>query len=411
MSDLLAFDDARRLVLASVSAGPSERAAPAAALGRTLARHVESGADLPAFDNSAMDGFAVRATDVAEAPVSLRVVESVAAGGVPGRPVESGACAEIMTGAPLPAGADAVVPVEWTERVEEGTVRILQAVPEGRHVRLTGEDVRRGDRLFEAGQPVTPPVVAMCALVGLVEVAVHAVPRVAVVATGDELVEAGADRQPGQVFNANGPGLAAQVRSAGGEPAWVLRADDTPAALRVSLEQVREADVVVFAGGVSAGRHDHVRPVLHAAGAELLVHGVRQRPGKPFTYARLGGRPVFGLPGNPTSAAVCFEAYVRPVLARLAGRPASPRLPAVLDERVSTKEGFHHLVRGHVWAGPDGQLRARPLGPQASGFFVPVSRATGLIHLPEDAGDLPAGSRVEVDVLPWAALSASSNPR
>lgn len=410
MSDLLSFEDARRLVLASVSAGPTERVPLAEALGRTLARAVESGEDQPAFDNSAMDGFAVRAGDLAEVPVALRVAESVAAGGVPGQPIGSGVCAEIMTGAPLPAGANAVVPVEWTERVDEATVRVLQAVPEGRHVRRAGEDVRHGDRLFEAGQPATPPVVTMCALVGVVEVAVYAVPRVAVIATGDELVEAGAERRAGQVRNANGPGLAAQVRSAGGEPAWTLHAADTPAALRAALDQTGTADVVVLAGGVSAGRHDHVRPVLRGAGADLLVHGVRQRPGKPFTFALLDGRPVFGLPGNPTSAAVCFEAYVRPALARMTGRPARGRLPAVLDEPVAKKEGFHHLLRGHVWVDPEGRLRARPVGQQASGFFVPFSRATGLIHIREDAGDLPAGARVEVEVLPWASLSALPPP-
>lgn len=400
----IAFEAARRIVLETVRPLPAERVPPEAALGRALAEPVVSGDDLPGFDNAAMDGFAVRAAGLDAIPAALRVVESLPAGRAPTQPLREGTCAEIMTGAPLPPGADAVVPVEWTERVDAATVRVLQVVPAGKHVRRAGEDVRRGERLFEAGQVVTPPTVTLCVLVGVAEVAVRAVPRVAVIATGNELVAAGRALQPGQVRNANGPGLAAQVRLAGAEPVLILHAPDDPAALREVLDQTREADVVVLSGGVSVGRHDHVRPVLHEAGAEVRFRGVRQRPGKPFTFAVLGGRPVFALPGNPTAAAVCFEAYVRPALAQMVGRAPAARFPARLEEPLPKRTGYHYLARARARVAPDGSLHARLGGPQATGRYAPFARANALLHLPEDAGDQPAGARVEIELLPWASL-------
>ena len=409
MREFVAFEEARRLVLEAASVHrPAERVPLSAALGRTLAEAVVSGGDLPAFDNSAMDGFAVRAADLDPLPATLRVAESLPAGVSPRQPVGPGTCSEIMTGAPLPMGADAVVPVEWTERVSEEAVRIVKAVSEGKHVRRAGEDVRHGEHLFEPGQPVTPPVVTLCALVGIVELKVHAVPRVAVIATGDELVEASGEPSLGQVRNANGPGLAAQVCAAGAEPVLTLHAPDERVALHAALDRAREADAVVLSGGVSVGRHDYVRPTLHEAGAELLFRGVRQRPGKPFAFGLLGGRPVFALPGNPTAAAVCFEAFVRPALARMAGRPQVGCLPAVLDEPVAKREGLHYLVRGCACVDPSGCLHACPSGPQTTGLYASFSRAACLIHLAEGAGDLPAGARVQIEMLPWATLDACS---
>ena len=401
MDTFIPFEEARRIVVASARATPPETVALADALGRTLAADVASADDLPPFDTSAMDGFAVRAGDLGALPASLPVVATVHAGEVPGT-LAPGTAVAIMTGAPAPPGADAVVPVEWTSRPAPDRVTVERAVEPGRNVRRAGEAMRAGDLALPGGALVTPAGIGLLASVGAAEVAVRRRPRVAVVATGDELVEAGGPLGPGQIRNSNGPGLAAQVVRAGGAVVGPLVARDTAAAVSAALDAASGDDVVVFAGGVSMGERDLVRAELERRGVAWAFWQVRQRPGKPLAFGTLGGRPVVGLPGNPVSAAVCFEVYVRPLVAAMLGRPAPP-VPerGVLEEPLAKAEGLHTFARVVAERGGDGRLRLRPAGAQGSHVARSLADSDGLAHLPAPWAEAPAGAEVAFERWAW----------
>lgn len=404
MREFIAVEEARRIVLAAAARHRSdmERVPLADALGRTLAESIVSRDTIPPFDNSAMDGFAVRTADFADGTATLDVIGEVAAGQVPTTAIRSGTCVRIMTGAPIPDGADAIAPVEWTK--EEGEQVHIQRAPEpGQYVRPAGQDVRPGDELVSTGVVVTPPVVGIAATLGYAEVEVRVPPRVAVIATGDELVPPDATPGPGQIRDANGPALAAQVVSAGGTTLGPLHARDDEAHARVVLERALEADVVVVSGGVSMGARDVVREVLESLGVAWEFWKVRQRPGKPLAFGTRGDTLVFGLPGNPVSSAVCFEQYVRPAIAARLGRRAveRERVPATLAEDIRKEAGLHHFVRGVFATDNAGRLTARPTGAQGSNLYSSVVRADGLIHLPEVLEHPAAGTAVEVEWLAW----------
>jgi molybdopterin molybdotransferase len=264
--------------------------------------------------------------------------------------------------------------------------------------------VAAGALVFESGQIATPPVIGMLAALGVAEVAVHRIPNVAVVTTGDEIVAADTVPGPGQIRDANGPALAAQVRDAGGAPLDPLHAADTEADLHRALDSALAAsDVLVLSGGVSMGAHDLVRRVLDARGWQPIFWRVRQRPGKPLAFGVLDGRPVFGLPGNPVSSSVCFEQYVRPLLAAMLGRPVREPVvvPAVLEDSIRKDAGLHHFVRGFARADTGGRLLVRPTGSQGSNLYTSIVRADGLIHLPEALQDPEAGTMVSFEWLPW----------
>ena len=402
MDTFIPFEDARRRVVDAARATLPETVALAEALGRTLAGDVASPDDLPPFDTSAMDGYAVQAADVAAAPVELPVLGTAHAGGAASAAVAPGTAVAVMTGAPLPPGADAVVPVEWTSRPSPDRVRVERPAEAGRNLRRAGEAMRAGDLALPSGALVTPAAVGLLASVGAGRVSVRRRPRVAVVATGDELVGAGGPLGPGQIHDSNGPGLAAQVVRAGGAVVGPLVARDTVAAVAAALDAASDADVVVFAGGVSMGERDLVRPELERRGVAWAFWQVRQRPGKPLAFGTLDGRPVVGLPGNPVSAAVCFEVYVRPLLAATLGRPAPPaREPAVLAEPVPKAEGLHTFARVVAERGGDGRLRLRPAGAQGSHVARSLADSDGLAHLPAEWPDAPAGAEVAFERWAW----------
>lgn len=403
MQEFISVDEARIIELETVEEQSIERVPLSEAQGHTLAESIRSRDAIPPFDNSAMDGYAVRASDVEDVPVVLRVVEEIPAGAVPEKALEAGTCAQIMTGAPLPDGADAVIPVEWTERTGDDEVRIERPAETGRYVRPAGQDVQADEQMFEAGRVVTPAVIGMLATLGVAEVAVRVPPRVAVIATGDELVPAASDLEPGQIRNANGPALAAQVRTAGAVPLSPLLARDDKADIRRAVEEALAADVLIFSGGVSVGAYDLVKQVLDEMGLELHFWKVRQRPGKPLAFGTLQGKPVFGLPGNPVSSAMCFEQHVRPALAKMLGRRPlmRPRHPAVLDAPTPKPEGLHVFARGVASFGEDGRLHVRDTGPQASNLYSSVVKANCIIHLPEGMTDPEPGTEVEIEWLDW----------
>lgn len=402
MRTFISFPDAQSTECAAVSIQPAESVPLDDALGHTLAAPIRSRDTIPPFDNSAMDGFAVRARDIQQkVPVTLDVIGEVAAGAWPEQTVTEGTCVQIMTGAPMPEGADAIVPVEWTERSVD-TVRIDQAPEPQQYVRPAGQDVQADTQIFDAGTVVTPPVVGMCGTLGWADVPVRVPPVVAVISTGDELVDVGEDLGPGQIRDANGPALAAQVRTAGAVPYGPLRARDDPDAIRRTIDEALDAaDVLVFSGGVSMGEYDLVHDVLKTVGFEASFWKVRQRPGKPLVFGTVGETPVFGLPGNPVSSAMCFEQHVRPALATMLGRTevVRPRHPATLTAPTAKVEELHHFTRGVAQFGDDGRLQVRDTGNQQSNLYSSVVRANCIIHLPEGLADATAGLDVEIEWL------------
>lgn len=401
MDTFISLDEARRIEQRAALLQPQETVPLSRSLGRTLAEDAVGREAIPPFDNSAMDGYAVRVADLDELPATLEIVEQIPAGTTPTRSIGAGTCAHIMTGAPIPEGADAIVPIEWTDAGAGKTVRINRGPERGQYIRPAGQDVQQGDVMVEAGQVIMPPVVGMLATLGVSAVPVRVPPTVAVVATGDELVPVGAELSPGQIRNSNGPALAAQVQVAGGAPLGPFVARDDDADIRRVIEEARRADVMVFSGGVSVGEHDHVKRVLDAMGMELHFWKVRQRPGKPLAFGTLQGALVFGLPGNPVSSAICFDQHVRPVLAAMLGRQyiTRPRHPAVLDAPSPKVENLHHFARGIASFDEGGRLRVRDTGPQASNLYSSVVRANCIIHLPEGLPAAEPGLEVDIEWL------------
>ncbi len=366
------------------------------ALGKTLGRPIVAAENIPPFDNSAMDGFAVRAQDAPAPGVCLPLAGEISAGCSDTHPLAPGACVRIMTGAPLPEEANAVIPIEVAEvHPDKNSVTFLKAATPGNHVRPAGQDIMRGDTALEAGHVLAPADLAVLASLGQVQVPIARPPAVSIVTTGNELIEPSEPLRPGKIRNANGPALAAQIATAGGRIHGHFHARDTRADVRRALEAACEGNMLVISGGVSAGDYDFVKEVLEDMGLSMLFWRVRQRPGKPLVFGLLGDMPVFGLPGNPVSSAVCFEAYVRPALARMLGRQdALPRLePAVLGKDIPKKRGLHHFVPGQAqWV--DRTLTVAPAGPQGSHIVSSLARADGLIHLPESLDEAPAGMPV-----------------
>ncbi|MBV9772809.1 MAG: molybdopterin molybdotransferase MoeA, partial [Gemmatimonadetes bacterium] len=399
-ADWLPFARAREIVLGEVAPLPAESRVLRDALGYVLAEDVASPVDLPPWDTSAMDGFATRAADVAGAserePRTLRVVDDVAAGHFPARPVGPGEATRIMTGAPVPEGADGVVRVEHTDGgsgigTPEGRVRIVSDVDAGKNVRRSGEDVRRGRTVLHAGRVLRAAELGVAAAVGRARLEVVRRPTVAVLTSGDELVEVEgfAEVLAGRkIVSSSSYALAAQLAESGMEARVLGIARDTTASLREHLERARGCDALITTAGISVGEHDYVREVLAGMGAEVRFWRVRARPGSAFAFGRvagLGGIPWFGLPGNPVSTLVTFELLVRPALLRMAGRRAvfPPVASARLKEALSLRHGTTHFLRVRLETGEDGGYEAALTGTQSSGALTSMSAADGLLVVSE----------------------------
>lgn len=372
------------------------------AAGRTLAASVDALVDLPSFDNSAMDGYAVRRADVAtaapDAPVELDIVADLPAGTATDVSIGPGQAAHIMTGAPIPPGADAVVPIEQTDAAL-ARVAIRRAPRPGHHIRIRGEDLHAGDRVLTAGMPLGARRIAAAAAAGLAELPVVALPRVAVVATGSELVEPGRPLGRGMIHDSNSLLLATLVTEAGCVVSERLRLADEPEAVRDWLDRREPCDLVVFAGGVSVGAHDVVRHVLGELGSVGFAT-VAMQPGKPQAFGTLAdGTPVFGLPGNPVSVAVSFEAFVRPALRRLQGRAElrHPAWRAVAVEGWRSPPGKRQYMPVVLGDGPDGPtVRPATAGGSGSHLVGGLAVADGFAVVPEDVEQVAAGDTVGV---------------
>jgi len=397
---MLEFEEALARVLAAAPQPTSESVSLHDAAGRVLTEPLRAPVDLPIFDNSSMDGYAVRATDVRSAtptsPVGLRLAGKVAAGQVFPGEVSSGTCVRLFTGSPMPSGADAVVMQEDTRvdpKAPEEVLILTEAQP-GENVRLQGEDVRLGSPLAEAGQVLSVGRIGLLAAAGLARVHVGRQPVVGVLATGSELTEPGRPLQPGRVYESNRPVLAALIARTGAIPqAFPLVVDELAGTSLALAKAFNQCDAIVTSGGVSVGEMDFLKPAFERIGGSLEFWKVAIKPGRPFAFGRLRGKLLFGLPGNPVSAFVTFLLLVRPALLRWQGATdvSLPAHPGILSEPLSNHGVRRHFVRVKVDAA--GQVRST--GIQASHVLSSLATANGLVDVPADT-TLPAGSAVTV---------------
>ena len=389
---MLTVPQASERILSDIRPLAIERVPLLDALGRVLATRIVSPITLPPWTNSAMDGYAVRGVDIdaatQETPIVLPVIETIAAGRFATRALAAGEAFRIMTGAPLPEGADTVVRVEDTDA---GTrlVEIRDARDARRNIRLRGEDLHAGDVVIDAGELVGPAQIGVLASVGATAVDVYRRPRVAIVGSGDELVDLDRFHEAlaGQkIVSSNSYTLHALVRAAGGEPLNLGVAADTPNAVRALLERTAGCDLILTSAGVSVGELDYTRVALQQLGADMRFWKVRMRPGAPLGFGMLRGIPWLGLPGNPVSAMVTFELFARPVIRRMQGHARLFRRPVevVLDEPVSIGARLMHFLRAIITPEADGRVHARLTGPQGSGILTSMSRANALLVVPED---------------------------
>ncbi len=400
---MISADQALQIVLENVTRLGVERIPILEALGRVLAEEIKSSRDIPGFDNSAMDGYAVRAADLAKAseasPVKLKVVETVGAGAMPTRRLNAGEAARTMTGAPIAEGADAIVPVERT-RGGGDQVEVLVSVERGVFIRPRAEDLRLGELVMSAGKTLTPADLGMLASVNRAMVEVVRRPRVAIVATGDEIVDVDQVPTGAQVVNSSAYALAGAIREAGAEAVILKVARDDAREIRERLAEAMTFDAVLSTGGVSVGQFDHVKGALDELGMRQLFHGVAQKPGRPLKFGTVGYRPIFGLPGNPVSTLVCFYLYARSAILKMSGRRhvGLPRVRARCAVDIKVSKDLTEFVRVKLERDGDGWL-ATPTGNQGSGILSSLSRADGLLIGPSTETLMKAGAQATVLLL------------
>ena len=406
---MLTPPEAARTILEYVAPLPTERRPLKEALDLVLAEDVTSPIDLPGWDNSAMDGYATRAADVggatADRPVTLNVVETVAAGRFPSKAVAAGEATRIFTGAPLPAGADSVIRQEDTEPLDGGRVAVRDGRDVRKNIRHRGEDIRTGDVALAAGTALGPAQLGVLASIAHATPLVHRPPRVAFMGSGDEIVDLdhAAEILAGtKTATSNSYTLFGMIRRAGGVPLDLGVAGDTKQSLRDHLTRARDADLLVTTAGVSVGEHDLVRDVLTELGCDMKLWRIRMRPGAPLGFGLLDGKPWIGLPGNPVSTMVTFELFVRPAIRKMLGHalPFRRVVPVCVSEPITLGPRLRHFLRAVVSpADGAGALTARLTGPQGSGILTSMARANALLIVPEDRASVAPGETLRALLL------------
>ena len=373
------------------------------ALGRVMAEDVVSRINNPPLDNSAMDGYALIAGDIQSAtpenPVKLEMVEEIAAGYTAKGTLKPGQTMRIMTGAPIPPGADAVLMQEDTQK-DGDSILCLDRADVEENIRRAGEDIKIGESVLKKGTTLSPAHIGMLAVIGRSQIAVGQRPTVSILSTGDEILELDETPQGPQIFNSNGHMLAAQIKSAGGIPVYLGIAKDTEKDLMEKFEWALKADIVVSSGGVSVGDYDLVKSSLQKMGQDMLFWKVAMKPGKPLAFGRIGKTPIFGLPGNPVSSFVSFEQFVRPSLRKVLGCSdlSHKTVQAKLTRTIHKKPGRLHFLSSIVsWA--DGEYTVTPAGEQGSGILKSAANANGLLIFPLEAEEIKQGQEVAVQLL------------
>ena len=403
MSDFTRLEDALKVVLDTVPVLGIEKINLLDALGRVLAEDIVADRDNPPWDNSAMDGFAVRYQDIKQeyavtTPTVLKVIEDVPAGRFASKTVGKGEAIRIMTGAALPQGADTVLKIEDTEATPD-TVKVFKPELQGANIRPQGEDVRKGDCIIPKGKVIRPAEAGMLAILAKPFVFVYQQPRVAILSTGDELADLDERLTDEKIINSNSYGIAAAVREAGGLPHLLGIAKDNPADLKAKIGQGLNADILVLSGGVSMGDYDFTKPVFQELGGDMNFWKLAIRPGQPVAFGKIGKTLAFGLPGNPVSSMVTFEQLVRPAMLKMCGHKVltRPVVQAVFQERFSKRPDRRHFLRGILWM-ERGMLMVRSTGPQGSGILTSLVKANGLIDIPVEVEKLKPGDVVDVQV-------------
>lgn len=399
---ILSFEEARRMVethASKISSLTEETLDLRRSFGRVLAESVFADRDIPPFPRSTRDGYAVKAADVTQIPARMRVIGEIKAGAKRGDSdpvIKSGEAISIMTGAPVPASADAVVMVEYTG-LNGGTVEIRRGVSAGENIVAQGAEASSGDLLIGRGTRLSAPAIALAASVGKSGLQVFVRPRVSVLTTGDEIVEVDADIGPAQIRNSNSYSLAAQIQQAGGEAVILPIAPDEPRRLRELIETGLQSDLLLMTGGVSMGRYDLVEQVLAEMSAEFFFTGAKIQPGKPVVFGRAGAKYFFGLPGNPVSTMVTFELFARPILEALAGMPPRvlPFLHTRLQSEIRVKPGLRRFLPG-ILSGQYEETLVELVPWQGSGDIAAQSRANCWIVIPPDREHIAAGEWIAV---------------
>lgn len=392
------FEEARKIILDNVAPLGAEKVETLEALGRVLAEDIVAPWDMPLWDNTAMDGYALNSEDCPDSAI-LQLAGFLPAGGNMTEAVRRGTVVKILTGAPIPPGADAVVPFEEADEAD-GYVAIRVKVKRGDHIRVKGEDVKTGETILPAGTVLRPSEISMLASFGKLFVPVHRRVRVAVLSTGDELLEPGEPLAPGKIINSNSLALAAAVRQTGAIPIMLGIARDNKESLREKLAEGLKADVLITSAGVSAGDRDYVRDVLDELQVKQLFWKVDIKPGRPTAFAMRDGNPVFSLPGNPVSSLLTFEQFVRPALLKMMGhcRVLRPLITATLREDIRKKPSRVNFIRVALER-ENGEYFARSAGKQDTGYLKTLLLADGIAVIPAERGDLKAGERVDVQLI------------
>lgn len=400
---MIPVEEALSIILSQIRQMGTERVDITSSLGRVIAEDIYARRNNPPWDNSAMDGYAVRHEDTRGAskdrPVTLNVIEDLAAGYVAKKTVGRGEAIRIMTGAPVPIGADTVVMVEDTEKDGE-LVRIFRESPDGDNIRRAGEDIKAGDLVLSRGTLIRPAEVGIMATCGRAFVSVYQRPRVAVLSTGDELVDVDEEVSDGKIVTSNSYTLSSMAAECGAISFQLGIAKDTREALKAKLMEGLHADVIITSGGVSVGDFDFVKDVLKELGSEMKFWKVAMKPGKPLAFGTIGGKPAFGLPGNPVSCMVCFEQFVRPSLLKMMGHVNiyRPMVEAILKEEIKKKPGRKHFIRSFVKF-QDGRYIVTTTGDQGSGILKSMVAANGFLIFPEELSVLKAGDTVKVQLI------------
>jgi len=396
--------EAARAILHTVQALTTERVPLLDALGQVAAESASSPMDLPQWDNSAMDGYAVRSDDVkGKCPIELQIIDHIRAGGFPTKGIGVGQCARIFTGAPIPRGSDGVIRQEDTTRLEGDRIRINDDRDANRNIRFRGEDLRRNTVLVPRGSELGPAQIGVLASIAKAQILVHRRPKVAILASGDEIAdleEAVAILEGRKIASSNSYTLTAMVRMAGGCPMLLGIARDDPQDLQTRLSGAAEADLLITSGGVSVGEHDHIRSVLQDLGAQIQFWRVRMRPGAPVAFGVWDQMPWIGLPGNPVSTMVTFELFVRPAIRVMLGhnRPFRQTVTVRLTEPISLHTGLQHFLRVVVQE-RDTELTAKLTGPQGSGILTSMAKANALLIVPENQHELAAETTLKAILL------------
>ena len=401
---MIKTEDALKIVLRGINILDPEVVRLTNSLERVLAEDIYSSSDIPGFDNSAMDGYAVRSSDTANAsknrPKVLEVTDSLKAGDTPKKTLRGNEAIRIMTGAVMPQGADSVVMVEETQWEEKDKVKILKEVKFDENVRKKGEDIKRGEVIIEKGTLITSAHIGILASLGISKIKVTRKPKVAILATGDELIDVDKALAPGKLRSSNTYTLYSQIIECGGTPKDLGIARDEPDMLETKIKEGLSCDLIITSGGVSVGDYDLVKLVLAKMGTNIRFWQVAMRPGKPLVFGMIKGIPIFGLPGNPVSSMVSFEVFVRPAILRMRGQKVGDRkeADAVIEEGLKKKKGVRYFLRAQTrWE--DGAYFTKTTGPQGSGILRSMALADSLIVLPEEQERVEKGARVRVRFL------------